>query len=308
MIKFGALARGMATFLPGFTELHRRLTRTGGTDSARYCYSVWLRHLIRSHDSGLCDRHPRSVAELGPGDSIGIGLAALLGGADRYYGLDALPLANIQRNLGVFEQLVELFRTRAPIPDVEFPGVKPKLASHEFPAALLAPLDRARVERIRRSIENPTAADSMIRYAAPWWRPDVIESAAIDMIFSQAVLEHVEDLASAYRAMRAWIAPGGWLSHQIDFRSHGTAREWNGHWTYGEWTWRLLRGRRDFLINREPHSTHLRLLGEAGFAVICDDRVPAPPLARDRLAARFAGMSDTDLATSGAYIQARPAD
>lgn len=305
-MKISALARGLATFVPGVATLHRRITHTGGTDSARYCYSVWLRHLVMSHQNGLWTRPPCRVAELGPGDSIGIGLASLLCGADRYYGLDALPLANLRRNLSVFDKLVELFRARLPIPaDVEFPNIGPKLRSYDFPDALIIRADERRIERIRRSIEDPVGVDSMIRYVAPWWNPEVIEQGGVNMIFSQAVLEHVDDLKTAYSAMRAWLAPGGWLSHQIDFRCHRTAREWNGHWTYGDTTWRMLRGRRTFLINREPHSTHIRLLREAGFAVVCDQVVSGPALARRTLAPRFAQMSDVDLTTAGAYIQAQ---
>jgi SAM-dependent methyltransferase len=305
-MKIGALARGLATFVPGIATLHRHVTHTGGTDSARYCYSVWLRHLVMSFRNGQCTQPPSRVAELGPGDSIGIGLAALLCGADCYYGLDALPLANLRRNLGIFDELVELFYARAAIPgDDEYPGVKPKLPSYDFPDGLLASPDEQRIARIRRSIENPVNPDSMIRYVAPWWSPEVIERGVVDMIFSQAVLEHVDDLKSAYSAMRAWLAPGGWLSHQIDFRCHGTAQEWNGHWTYGDRTWRLLRGRRTFLINREPHSTHLRLLREAGFAVVCDEVAYGPAVDRRKLAPRFASMSDADLTTCGAFIQAQ---
>ena len=305
MMKIGALARGLATYVPGMAALHRRVTRTGGTDSARYCYAVWLRHLVMGHQSGESTRPPFRVAELGPGDSIGIGLAALLCGADRYYGLDALPLANLRRNLGVFDELVELFRARTPIPgDAEFPGVRPKLRSYEYPDALLTRPDESRIARIRRSIEDPVNPDSMIRYIAPWWSPEVVEPGGVNMIFSQAVLEHMDNLEAAYSSMRAWLAPGGWLSHQIDFRSHGTAREWNGHWSYGDRTWRLLRGRREFLINREPLSTHLRLLREAGFTVVYQEVTNGPALGRRQLAPRFASISDGDLTTSGAFILA----
>lgn len=299
-------ARGLATYFPGIATLHRHVTHTGGTDSARYCYAVWLRHLVMSYENGRFTRLPSRVAELGPGDSIGSGLAALLCGVDRYYGLDALPLANLRRNLGVFDELVELFRVRAAIPgDEEFPGVKPKLRSYEFPGALLSFPDERRIERIRRSIEEPINPDSMIRYVAPWWNPEIIERGGVNMIFSQAALEHVDDLETAYSAMRTWLAPGGWLSHQIDFRCHGTATAWNGHWTYGDRTWRLLRGRRAFLINREPHSTHIRLLRDAGFTIVCDEVANGPAVDRRKLAPRFESMSDADLTTSGAFIQAR---
>jgi hypothetical protein len=45
--------------------------------------------------------------ELGPGDSIGAGLAALLSGADRYVGLDVMPFlarADLEK---IFDELVQ---------------------------------------------------------------------------------------------------------------------------------------------------------------------------------------------------------
>jgi hypothetical protein len=304
-MKFGPLVRGLATYVPGVAQLHRHLTHTGGTDSARYCYSVWMRHLLMSFKHGRSVRRALRVAELGPGDSIGIGLAALLGGANHYFGLDALPLVSMRRNLAVFDELVQLFCERSAIPgDEEFAGIEPKLQSYDYPHELIRVPDERRIQQIRRSIEDPSSPDSMIRYVAPWWDAEVIEHRAVDMIFSQAVLEHVDDLRPAYNAMLAWLAPGGWLSHQIDFRCHDTAREWNGHWSYSDRTWRLLRGRRAFLINREPHSTHLRLLQEAGFNIVLDEKTRAPALDRRRLARRFEDMSEVDLTTSGTYIQA----
>jgi hypothetical protein len=305
-MKLGAFARGLATYLPGIAALQRRVTHTGGTNSAHYCYSVWFRHFLKAHEAGLCNRIPARVAEFGPGDSIGIGLAALLSGADCYYGLDALPLANLRRNLDVYDELIDLFRRRAEIPHgAELAGVRPSLRSYSVPAGLVRVPDEARINRIRRSIEEPGHPESMIRYAAPWWDAGVIEPGAVDMVFSQAVLEHVENLDAAYAAMREWVSARGWLSHQIDFRCHGTAGEWNGHWACSDLTWRLLRGRRSFLINREPLSTHHRLLRAAGFVVALEETGPGVPLDRSRLARRFMHLSDTDLATTGAFILAR---
>ncbi len=85
------LLYGVATFVPGFKKL--RIRGTGGTISARYCYSVWMRHLVIAKENGL-NTSPRIVAELGPGDSLGIGLAALIGGCDRYFAFDIVRFAN----------------------------------------------------------------------------------------------------------------------------------------------------------------------------------------------------------------------
>ena len=82
-----ALIRGLATFIPGYVSGSPR--EPGGTVSPRYCYSVWLRHLVMASDGCLFE-YPKTVAELGPGDSIGIGLAALISGADEYYAFDVV--------------------------------------------------------------------------------------------------------------------------------------------------------------------------------------------------------------------------
>src|SRR5439155_15929655 len=87
-----------------------------GSDSPRYCYSVWLRHLLTLNSYGFRIAGAQ-VGELGPGDSVGIGLAALLSGAARYVGLDIVPFSVKADLTTIFEQLVEMFLRREPIPD-----------------------------------------------------------------------------------------------------------------------------------------------------------------------------------------------
>src|SRR5215813_9347467 len=106
--------KGIATFIPGIRNFVAQ--KTGGTDSARYCYAVWLRHLLMAYENGL-PLHPKVVAEIGPGDSFGIGLAALISGAEKYYALDIVDYANYERNSEVFSELVQLFKNKENIPD-----------------------------------------------------------------------------------------------------------------------------------------------------------------------------------------------
>jgi len=304
------LLYGLASFVPGVTAL--RPTKTGGTDQARYCYSVWLRHLVIAQENGLCTGPPATVAELGPGDSLGIGLAALLSGAERYFGLDIVDHASSRRNISVFDELVQLFQDRAPIPGKnEFFDLNPEVESHRFPSEILTEdrlrtaLDPDRVAAIRRTLTDPNAGGEFISYFAPWNNAGTIRQGSVDMILSQAVLEHVDDLPTTYRAMAAWLKPGGFVSHQIDFRSHGTADEWNGHWMYSDRFWRLMRGRRTYLINREPYSTHATLLQEAGLRLVAAKNVELPSnIPRSKLAARFRNLSDEDLTISSTCMQA----
>ena len=127
------------------------------------------------------------------------------------------------------------------------------------------------------------------------------------MVYSQAVLEHVNDLEGTYQSLCKWLKPGGIMSHVIDFRCHGCAEQWNGHWSYSDLTWKLIRGKRPWLINRASHDIHLALLKEHGFDVVyelIEHAIPSRGIDRSRLAPGFRDISDEDLQTSGAFIQA----
>jgi SAM-dependent methyltransferase len=299
---------GLATYLP---RRNRASTESGkGTMSARYCYSVWLRHLVMAHSSGL-PVHPAVVAELGPGDSLGVGLAALLSGADKYFAFDVVRYAHNETNLVVLEELARLFRAREPIPgEEEYPKVEPRLKSYEFPRTILtderltAPLAEDRLRAIHRAVRGERVDEVEIRYFAPWYDLGTVTPASVDMILSQAVLEYVPDLPQAYGAFHRCLVPGGIASLVIDYKSHGTADAWDGHWTYSDLVWRLMRGNTAYGLNRETHSSHLAQLRVAGLALAGEVRTRrTPETPRERLAARFRQMSEDDRTTASAFIQ-----
>ena len=309
------LAYGLSTLLPilgpsvvRLKDAVRRRTAEG-TNSARYCYSVWLRHLVRASESGL-DCNPKVIAELGPGDSLGTGLAALLSGASRYHALDVVEYANPGNNIRILHELAELFRRRASIPDHnEFPRVKPTLENYEFPAHVLNDarlrdaMSDERLNLIEGSLRN--IERGVVTYKVPWSDPAVIEEHSVDMIYSQAVMEHVDDLSHAYHAMNLWLKPTGYVSHEIDFKSHQMTTGWNGHWACGDLTWKLLCGNRPFSINRMPLSAHVSLLKEQGFDIRLQEETRTESyIPRDRLAPSFQDISEDDLTTSSVFIQA----
>ena len=307
---------GAISLIPGANYLTGRHTRTGtgGTDAAAYCYGVWLKHLTLSHANGLADI-PATVAELGPGDSIGTGLAAVLSGADHYFALDIIAHANVNSNLAVFDELVALFRARSDRPTKGWPDFDVHLRGKLFPHHILTPerLERSlapqRVDAIRHRIQDSAmnTPDLSLQYMVPWNDPSVVRSDSVDLILSHSCLEHVDDLDVTYDSMALWLRPGGFMSHQIDFTDHGLAQHWNGYRTCPEWAWRLARGKSYFLINREPHSGHLARLRNAGMEVVCDMSLARPheSVDRARLARRWATLDDADLYCSSAFIQAR---
>ncbi|MDR3642626.1 MAG: methyltransferase domain-containing protein [Candidatus Doudnabacteria bacterium] len=302
------LLKGLATFIPGAYALFSK--GTGGTGSARYCYSVWLRHLVLAKKSGRLNRFPSVIAELGPGDSLGIGLAALLSGADKYYGLDVVRHTDTRTNLKIFEQLIELFKRQAPIPDSrEFPNIYPLLDNYEFPSDILTvellqkTLAAERLWQLRKDIE--ASSEKFIAYFVPWDDAKVIKPNSVDFIYSQFVLEHVNSLELTYGSLNRWLKPGGLMSHMVDFRCHGTATKWNGQWAYSDFMWKLIKGGRPFLLNRQPASAHIQLLEKFGFNIINSLKFTSNDgIARANLSAAFKNLADDDLKTWGLFVQA----
>jgi SAM-dependent methyltransferase len=312
VMRFRKWARGALSYLPGFEAWASTRAGGGGTLSARYCYGVWMRHLTLGFRSGL-SRYPEVVAEVGPGSSIGIGLAALLCGSRAYYALDVIGYADQLKNLEVLDGLVELFQARAPIPDAdEFPDVGPVLDSYRFPSDVLSDerlrrtLEPERVEDLRRDVMNlGRESQGSVRYMTSWHEANSVGSGTVDFLLSQAVLEHVDDLEAVYSAMRRWLKEGALMSHQIDFRSHATSREWNGHWGIGDLSWRVMRGRRAYFLNRAPYAIHQKYLRDLRFNVVTERRTyEESGLVRVQLAPRFRGISDDDLRTAGVFVQA----
>ena len=283
---------------------------TGGTVSAQYCYSVYLRHLVIADHHGLTT-DPRTVVELGPGDSIGIGLMALLTGAEQYYAVDQVRHASSATNLLVFDELAKLLSAQTPIPSGgEFAEILPELGDYNFPSKILSEerLARAlapdRLNRIRNALAGNLTTDP-IRYLAPMGRIHEIPVNSVDLIISQAVMEHVDQLEETYTECFRCLKPGGFMSHQIDLRCHDTAPEWNGHWKYADLTWCLMRGGRPWFINRQPCSTHIGLAKQAGFKIHAEIKQSASSgISRGQLAIHFQQLSENDLATIGVLVLA----
>lgn len=306
------ILKGISTFIPGLNALDTR--GTGGSISARYCYSVWLRHLVMANENGLSTQ-PETIAELGPGDSFGIGLAALISGANKYYAFDVVRYSNNVRNVAIFDELINLFKKRENIPDeIEFPKVIPHLKSYGFPAHILTDerlkrtLRADRLEAIRMALlssGNIMEGDIQILYFVPWNNKDIIKHESIDMIYSQGVLEHIDDPSRTYSILYNWLKSSGYMSHIIDFGSHGLSKDWNGHWGISDLMWRLIEGKRSFMLNRLPHSTHIKFLHESNFQVSSDIEIKnISGIDRKDLAPKFRNMSDDDLTTEGVFIQA----
>lgn len=311
-MNFRQLGYGLLSFVPGVPSA--LYVGTGGTSSAEYCYGIWLRHLALANANGM-QGVPRVVAELGPGDSIGVGIAALLSGSERYLALDALPHANAGQNLRVFDSLLDMFQARRDLPGKNmFPELWLEPESLRFPEDVITEdrlglaLAPDRIAWLRRAIAGEFVDDSPIEYQPSWDPAGEESSPRVDFLIANAVMEHVADLPTAYTAMWHLLMPGGLASHVIDFRSHGLFKAWDGHWACPKWLWRLFMGRRSYLLNREPLSTHRRLAAARGFEECVLTRLEKRPEAK-ALSRQFRAMAMEDRATASAYmLLAKPLD
>jgi len=303
--------KGLATYLPG--ARHYFCSRSGGTDSSRYCYSVWMRHLVKAHEVGIsCSLN--KIAELGPGDSLGVGLCALLCGVKEYYAFDTKAHANSIWNRKILDELIIMLNRREAIPDeAEFPNISPSLSSYSFPHQILTDellrktLQHDRLAAIYKALDdNRTSTIVHISYIVPWQGSSlqVLGGGGLDMVLSQAVMEHVENVAGTYAALYEWLRPAGFMSHAIDYKSHGYTNDWYGHWAISEKLWKIVKGNRPYLINRLPHSAHITAIKKAGFQIVGEIKRNSKPLPRHKLSDKFRNLSDEDLRTSGAFIQA----
>lgn len=277
---------------------------TGGSSDGRYSYSVFCRHKVKLHEQlGLS--HFPTVCEFGPGDAITIGLLHLSTGSNRLLAFDGQRYLDRKKTATAYREAIQLLRSRAEIPHHDLPSVFPKLDDYRFPEYIdgvttPAELDvEAMLDEADRS-----APDSRVQYAAPYDMHHSEHFDTVDLITSQAVLEHVKDMAGHYKFQHGLLKSGGVALHQIDFKAHGTSLLWNGHWGYSPSEYeRVMKAYTFRWINRLPLGRHLALAEEAGFAVVDVERnIRRDGISRGEVSAEFADITDADLVTSSALV------
>lgn len=305
------IIKGLITYIPNTKFFYSK--STGGTINSKYCYEVWIKHVSIAYNNGM-KKIPNVIAELGPGDSLGIGLAGLLCGANKYYSLDIVNYINMERNLEIFDQLLELIRNKTPNPSIGFPNYDNYLDDKFFPSAILTDqllnksLKSERINSIRKILkgEKPNNTDIEIRYFCPWSNSSIIKDNSVDFIYSQSVLEHINDLPLTYKMLYKWLKKSGIMSHQIDFKCHKLFEKWNSHWGVGDLAWKIIKGKRPYLINREPYTAHRNTILKNGFEILFEKKTPGKNgIKRNELKNHYRNLTDEEFETSGYFVQSR---
>lgn len=249
----------------------------GAMDDPSYAWRVVTEHVARA---GWENLDGRVVLELGPGDSLATAVIARALGARETWLVDAGAFA--RTDLAPYISLAAFLRAKGlSVPPVETFGNIGQL------------LDAcgARYET------NGLAALS------------AVPSGHVDLVFSQAVLEHVRlrEFAPLLKEMRRILGPGGVASHQVDLKDH-LATSLN-HLRFTERTWESeFMARSGFYTNRLRRQAIVELFEAEGFRIRVDGirRWPAVPIDRRSLAPAFRDLPEEELTISQFDIVATP--
>lgn len=156
----------------------------------------------------------KTLLEYGPGDLPAVAALMVANGASRVLCVDRFPLVRLgDRNAQVIGRLAA-----------------------SLPASM-----RARLEATLRDPAHPSAGfdPRQIEYVVTP-KGELGLSAQVDLVFSRAVLEHVNDLEASLVDMAEAMRPGAIAVHLVDLGSHGLHQD-NPldflTWTPWQWDW-----------------------------------------------------------------------
>ncbi len=244
--------------------------RHGAMDEAGYACSVFDSHVKAS---GLGDSLVgKRILELGPGDSVATAVIAAAHGA-RAVLVDA----------GRFAQAA--------------PASYADLVAHLRERGLAAP----DISHCRDLDELLAACDA--RYLTDGIRSlRLVESSSVDLVFSQAVLEHVrrDEFLETQNECARILRVGGVCSHRVDLRDHLDGRLNNLRFSERIWESAFF-ARSGFYTNRIQVDDMLAMFEQVGFVVDVTEvrRWESLPISREKLAAPFREIADRTLLVCG---------
>ncbi|MBC7359366.1 MAG: class I SAM-dependent methyltransferase [Desulfacinum sp.] len=182
------------------------------------------------------------VLEYGPGDVLGMALLLYAHGAERVVCVDRFPLERLtSKNVTVYRALLE-----------RLDGARRRRAEGAF-RTKAGPGSGFREECIDYCVEPAGGAP---------------RGRSFDLILSRAVLEHVDDLETLFRNMRACLKENGLAVHKVDLESHGLDRETEFDFlTWPDRLYRMMYSHKGF-PNRVRVDGYMRLARKNGFRLL----------------------------------------
>jgi SAM-dependent methyltransferase len=245
-----------------------------------YAEAVFFEHVERV--GGPSALSGKVCLELGPGDSLASAVLAHALGAKGIYLIDVGNFA--EPDVSVYNAIIGDLRAQGyPVADLE--GIR------DMPDLLA----RTNATYLTEGLSSLAS----------------IPAESVDVIWSQAVLEHVRrhEVPAVLREMRRIMTASGIMSHRIDYKDHLGGSLNNLRFPERLWESEFM-ARSGFYTNRIRNSKFLRLFEEAGFELteVQPGRWKALPLPRKRMAAPYRTLADDDLLTKHVNAVAVPAN
>jgi len=244
--------------------------------------ATYFRECFRDYFSvlGIAPEHideflsGKRIVEYGPGDILGMALLLVAHGCEKVTCVDRFPLLSYsEKNAAILQDLLdgldEEARERA-------------AACFTVPGKPASGLRDGPIDYVN-STDGFCGLDDQV-----------------DLIFSRAVLEHVNDLPGSFADMQRALVAGGRMVHQIDLKSHGLHRQNPLDFlTWPPGLWGMMYSHKG-VPNRCRVSDYRRALATSGFVKFRMQPINQAPkevidTVRPHLATPFRSMSDEDL-------------
>lgn len=266
-----AVGKGLITFVPGVSSLlnKRKKKSRHSSSNAEFAYSLWLSVLVFLRENNI-KANLNNIGEVGNGGSLGLAFCAILTGSQKYYDLEFYDNININEQLRLLDQIAQLFQNKTPIR--KYDSINIKIKNYNFPADIVLP-DREQIfliEKLRTEIESGFVNSKLISIIDNW---ELAPRLALDFVFSRAVMEHVKDPSEVYASIKNHLKEGSYMFHDIELHSHRLTKSIDGHLQIKPFWWRIINGKRPFLMNRWTFTDHLNEVEKQGFLPVITERV-----------------------------------
>lgn len=248
------------------------------------CFGEYFEQLGVSEAERADYLNGKRMLEYGPGDVPGVAMLMVAHGADQVFCVDRFPLVRMSpKNV----QIVKLMLDR-------LPQVRRERAEACFRQA-------GQVQ----SGFDPRFVDYLVRTSGLSGLDN-----EVDMVFSRAVLEHVNDLPATFRDMYAALKPGGVAIHLVDLKSHGLHRNNPLDFLcWPTWLWSLMYSQKG-VPNRLRVNAYRDAAAQSGLEIVAlKPTLLALPedvrAVRPELAMPFKNLSDEELSWLGFWLVCR---
>lgn len=223
----------------------------------------------------------KTVLEYGPGDVPAVAVLMIAYGAEKAWCVDRFPLVQLSaKNLDVIREVLQ------------------KLPAHA----------RRRAEACFRVEGDPASGFNPDRIAYQVASSGLSGLRGVaDLVYSRAVLEHVDDMDATYLDMAQALAPDGIAIHLVDLASHRMHRQNRLDFLVASaWLWTVMHSHKG-VPNRWRRAHHLASVARAGLTPIrCETTKLADPAdvaaIRPFLASPFRSLEDDEIACLGFWL------